>query len=196
MFGTHEIKEEKAYQYSMIGRFCQYFLGTSFVSSCNLSSLRSNRSQYRSFSHRDSRVISLIVSGIAVSNTGAGGIPVGIAVARQRLQHQETSTSMRNVSLSHHTSHHATSYHHFQPDSLGMFLSRRYDGYKTLFLDAMNEIISVNILTRNVKSTFNANIIIILRARIGACKNYTFREHERAMQKVQWKKYCDFFTKM
>ncbi|KAL0131790.1 hypothetical protein PUN28_002974 [Cardiocondyla obscurior] len=58
-------------------------------------------------------------NGIAVSNTGAGGIPVGIAVARQRLQHQETSTSMRNVSLSHHTSHHATSYHHFQPDSLG-----------------------------------------------------------------------------
>ncbi|XP_036150363.1 uncharacterized protein LOC105840034 isoform X3 [Monomorium pharaonis] len=58
-------------------------------------------------------------NGIAVSNAGAGGIPVGIAVARQRLQHQETSTSMRNVSLSHHTSHHATSYHHFQPDSLG-----------------------------------------------------------------------------
>lgn len=61
----------------------------------------------------------LIVSGIAVSNAAAGGIPVGIAVARQRLQHQETSTSMRNVSLSHHTSHHATSYHHFQPDGLG-----------------------------------------------------------------------------
>ncbi|XP_039314883.1 uncharacterized protein LOC105204830 isoform X6 [Solenopsis invicta] len=59
-------------------------------------------------------------NGIAVSNAGAGGIPVGIAVARQRLQHQETSTSMRNVSLSHHTSHHATSYHHFQPDSLAM----------------------------------------------------------------------------
>ncbi|XP_014473147.1 PREDICTED: uncharacterized protein LOC106743634 isoform X2 [Dinoponera quadriceps] len=57
-------------------------------------------------------------NGIVVSNAGAGGIPVGIAVARQRLQHQETSTSMRNVSLSHHTSHHA-SYHHFQPDSLG-----------------------------------------------------------------------------
>lgn len=75
------------------------------------------------FSRRDSRAISLIVSGIAVSNAGAGGIPVGIAVARQRLQHQETSTSMRNVSLSHHTSHHATSYHHFQPDSLGKFFS-------------------------------------------------------------------------
>ncbi|XP_011866393.1 PREDICTED: uncharacterized protein LOC105561220 isoform X3 [Vollenhovia emeryi] len=59
-------------------------------------------------------------NGIAVSNAGTGGIPVGIAVARQRLQHQETSTSMRNVSLSHHTSHHATSYHHFQPDSLAM----------------------------------------------------------------------------
>ncbi|XP_011310744.1 uncharacterized protein wge isoform X2 [Fopius arisanus] len=56
-------------------------------------------------------------NGIVVS-TAASGIPVGIAVARQRLQHQETSsTSMRNVSLSHHTSHHA-SYHHF-PDSLG-----------------------------------------------------------------------------
>jgi hypothetical protein len=63
--------------------------------------------------------ICLIVSGIVVSNAGSGGIPVGIAVARQRLQHQETSTSMRNVSLSHHTSHHATSYHHFQPDTLG-----------------------------------------------------------------------------
>lgn len=70
-------------------------------------------------SRRFSRAISLIVSGIAVSNAAAGGIPVGIAVARQRLQHQETSTSMRNVSLSHHTSHHATSYHHFQPDGLG-----------------------------------------------------------------------------
>ncbi|XP_020288061.1 uncharacterized protein LOC109856804, partial [Pseudomyrmex gracilis] len=58
-------------------------------------------------------------NGIVVSNAAAGGIPVGIAVARQRLQHQETSTSMRNVSLSHHTSHHATSYHHFQPDGLG-----------------------------------------------------------------------------
>ncbi|KAK1119036.1 hypothetical protein K0M31_013808 [Melipona bicolor] len=57
---------------------------------------------------------------IVVSNAGAGGVPVGIAVARQRLQHQETSTSMRNVSLSHHTSHHA-SYHHFQPDNLGKF---------------------------------------------------------------------------
>ena len=55
-----------------------------------------------------------------MSNAGAGGVPVGIAVARQRLQHQETSTSMRNVSLSHHTSHHA-SYHHFQPDNLGKF---------------------------------------------------------------------------
>ncbi|XP_067217212.1 uncharacterized protein wge isoform X5 [Linepithema humile] len=53
--------------------------------------------------------------GIAVPNVGKA---VGIAVARQRLQHQETS-SMRNVSLSHHTSHHATNYHHFQPDSLG-----------------------------------------------------------------------------
>lgn len=47
-------------------------------------------------------------NGIVVSNAGAGGVPVGIAVARQRLQHQETSTSMRNVSLSHHTSHHAS----------------------------------------------------------------------------------------
>ncbi|XP_015116479.1 uncharacterized protein LOC107040773 isoform X2 [Diachasma alloeum] len=57
-------------------------------------------------------------NGIVVSTAAASGIPVGIAVARQRLQHQETSsTSMRNVSLSHHTSHHA-SYHHF-PDSLG-----------------------------------------------------------------------------
>lgn len=57
--------------------------------------------------------------GIVVSTAAGTGIPVGIAVARQRLQHQETSsTSMRNVSLSHHTSHHA-SYHHFQPDSLG-----------------------------------------------------------------------------
>ncbi|XP_012235358.2 platelet binding protein GspB isoform X1 [Linepithema humile] len=54
-------------------------------------------------------------NGIAVPNVGKA---VGIAVARQRLQHQETS-SMRNVSLSHHTSHHATNYHHFQPDSLG-----------------------------------------------------------------------------
>ncbi|XP_034941429.1 uncharacterized protein wge isoform X2 [Chelonus insularis] len=59
-------------------------------------------------------------NGIVVSTAAANGIPVGIAVARQRLQHhQETSsTSMRNVSLSHHTSHHA-SYHHFQPDNLG-----------------------------------------------------------------------------
>ncbi|XP_043290025.1 uncharacterized protein wge isoform X4 [Venturia canescens] len=58
-------------------------------------------------------------NGIVVSTAGSGGIPVGIAVARQRLQHQETtSSSMRNVSLSHHTSHHA-SYHHFQPDNLG-----------------------------------------------------------------------------
>ncbi|XP_074094348.1 BAH domain and coiled-coil containing protein winged eye isoform X2 [Cotesia typhae] len=59
-------------------------------------------------------------NGIVVSTAAASGIPVGIAVARQRLQHhQETSsTSMRNVSLSHHTSHHA-SYHHFQPDNLG-----------------------------------------------------------------------------
>lgn len=65
------------------------------------------------------------VSGIVVSNAGAGGVPVGIAVARQRLQHQETSTSMRNVSLSHHTSHHA-SYHHFQPDNLGKFLQLLY----------------------------------------------------------------------
>ncbi|XP_046744501.1 uncharacterized protein LOC124410294 isoform X2 [Diprion similis] len=57
-------------------------------------------------------------NGIVVSNSG-GGIPVGIAVARQRLQHQETSSSTtRNVSLSHHTSHHA-SYHHFQPDTMG-----------------------------------------------------------------------------
>ncbi|XP_063989732.1 uncharacterized protein LOC135168983 isoform X4 [Diachasmimorpha longicaudata] len=57
-------------------------------------------------------------NGIVVSTAAASGIPVGIAVARQRLQHQETSsTSMRNVSLSHHTSHHA-SYHHF-PESLG-----------------------------------------------------------------------------
>lgn len=56
-------------------------------------------------------------NGIVVSNSG-GGIPVGIAVARQRLQHQETSSSTRNVSLSHHTSHHA-SYHHFQPDAMG-----------------------------------------------------------------------------
>lgn len=78
---------------------------------------------YRVFSRRFSRAISLIVSGIAVSNAAAGGIPVGIAVARQRLQHQETSTSMRNVSLSHHTSHHATSYHHFQPDGLGESLA-------------------------------------------------------------------------
>ncbi|CAD6215885.1 GSCOCG00000701001-RA-CDS, partial [Cotesia congregata] len=61
----------------------------------------------------------LTFSGIVVSTAAASGIPVGIAVARQRLQHhQETSsTSMRNVSLSHHTSHHA-SYHHFQPDNL------------------------------------------------------------------------------
>lgn len=59
-----------------------------------------------------------------MSNAGAGGVPVGIAVARQRLQHQETSTSMRNVSLSHHTSHHA-SYHHFQPDNLGKFMTPR-----------------------------------------------------------------------
>ncbi|XP_046425397.1 uncharacterized protein LOC124182332 isoform X1 [Neodiprion fabricii] len=57
-------------------------------------------------------------NGIVVSNSGSG-IPVGIAVARQRLQHQETSSSTtRNVSLSHHTSHHA-SYHHFQPDNMG-----------------------------------------------------------------------------
>ena len=118
------------------------------------SSLRSSRLQHRSFSRCDSRAISLIVSGIAVSNAGASGIPVGIAVARQRLQHQETSTSMRNVSLSHHTSHHATSYHHFQPDSLGKFFSRRYRDYETLLLDAMNEIASVNIgtfLLANVK---------------------------------------------
>lgn len=33
---------------------------------------------------------------------------------------------MRNVSLSHHTSHHATSYHHFQPDSLGESASRSF----------------------------------------------------------------------
>lgn len=32
---------------------------------------------------------------------------------------------MRNVSLSHHTSHHA-SYHHFQPDNLGKFLRSLY----------------------------------------------------------------------
>ncbi|KAF7995937.1 hypothetical protein HCN44_007044 [Aphidius gifuensis] len=57
-------------------------------------------------------------NGIVVSTAAGTSIPVGIAVARQRLQHQETSsTSMRNVSLSHHTSH--ASYHHFQPDSLG-----------------------------------------------------------------------------
>lgn len=62
----------------------------------------------------------ICLTGIVVSNAGAAGVPVGIAVARQRLQHQETSTSMRNVSLSHHTSHHA-SYHHFQPDNLGKF---------------------------------------------------------------------------
>lgn len=62
----------------------------------------------------------VFAAGIVVSNAGAGGVPVGIAVARQRLQHQETSTSMRNVSLSHHTSHHA-SYHHFQPDNLSKF---------------------------------------------------------------------------
>lgn len=67
----------------------------------------------------------ICLSGIVVSNAGTGGVPVGIAVARQRLQHQETSTSMRNVSLSHHTSHHA-SYHHFQPDNLGKFLRSLY----------------------------------------------------------------------
>ncbi|KAK0076969.1 hypothetical protein PV325_004610 [Microctonus aethiopoides] len=61
--------------------------------------------------------------GIVVSSATTNGIPVGIAVARQRLQHQETSsTSMRNVSLSHHTSHHA-SYHHFQPDTLAYRLT-------------------------------------------------------------------------
>lgn len=91
---------------------------------------------------------------------------------------------MRNVSLSHHTSHHATSYHHFQPDSLGKFFSRRYHGYETLFLDTMNEIASVNIgtfLLANVKSTFdNANTSDPL-----AYKDCASRQHERAMQKVQ-----------
>jgi len=90
---------------------------------------------------------------------------------------------MRNVSLSHHTSHHATSYHHFQPDSLGKFFSQRYRDYEILFLDAMNEIASVNIgtfLFANVKSTFdNAN------TSDPACKNCASRQHERAMQKVQ-----------
>lgn len=79
-------------------------------------------------------------SGIVVPNAGANSIPVGIAVARQRLQHQETS--MRNVSLSHHTSHHA-SYHHFQPDSFGEFfedgdlfpLNRRSLGEIYLLID-------------------------------------------------------------
>jgi len=104
-----------------------------------MSSLRSNQLQYRSLSCCYS--IFLIISGIAVSNAGKA---IGIAVARQRLQHQETS-SMRNVSLSHHTSHHATNYH-FQPDSLGES-SLSFGVTKLCLLDAICRI--TNILCLN-----------------------------------------------
>lgn len=83
----------------------------------------------RNFNWYFSKLNSLWIAGIVLSNTGAGGIPVGIALARQRLQHQETSSSsVRNVSLSHHTSHHA-SYHHFQPDNFGNLYIHIYNIY-------------------------------------------------------------------
>lgn len=158
-----KIKERKTYQYlfndrSILSMFFSELLLTLFhrvIFSVELTAASSC----------DSRTISLIVSGIAVSNAGAGGIPVGIAVARQRLQHQETSTSMRNVSLSHHTSHHATSYHHFQPDSLGKFFSPRYHSCE-IFLDAWwmksRALTLKHSSRRDVKSTFNkANIITL-----------------------------------